>query len=74
MDVNAYKRTVKRYPRAIAAGDLDVIEEICTETVVNHTPLADVRGHAALKEYESRIHQAFPGFDVSFEDLLFEGD
>jgi predicted ester cyclase len=68
----AYKRTVKRYPKAVSAGDFDVIEEICTETVVNHTPLADVEGHTALKEYEARIHAAFPGFDVAFEDLLVE--
>ena len=74
MDEDAHKRTVKRYPRAVAAGDLDVIEEICTESVVNHTPLTDVAGHAAVKAYESRIHEALPGFDVSFEDLLVEGD
>lgn len=71
---DAYKRTVKRYPKAVSAGEFDVIEDICTESVVNHTPLADVEGHAALKEYEARIHEAFPGFDVSFDDLLVEGD
>lgn len=70
----AYKRTVKRYPKAVSSGDFDVIEEICSESVVNHTPLADVRGHVALKEYETRIHEAFPGFDVAFEDLLVEGN
>lgn len=59
---------------AVSAGEFDVIEEICVESVVNHTPLADVQGHAALKEYEARIHEAFPGFDVTFEDLLVEGN
>lgn len=70
----AYKQTVKRYPKAVSAGDFDVIEEICSESVVNHTPLADVQGHAALKEYETRIHEAFPGFEVAFEELLVEGN
>lgn len=69
----AYKQTVKRYPEAVSAGDFNVIEEICTELVVNHTPLADVQGHEDLKEYEARIHEVFPGFDVAFEDLLVEG-
>jgi predicted ester cyclase len=74
MNFDAYKRTVKRYPKAVSSGDFDVIEEICTESVVNHTPLADVEGHAALKAYESRIHEAFPGFDVTFDDLVVEGN
>jgi predicted ester cyclase len=73
-DPDAYKRTVKRYPKAVSAGEFDVIEEICTESIVNHTPLADVTGHEALKPYETRIHEAFPGFDVAFDDLLVEGD
>lgn len=73
-DPDAHKRTVKRYPKAVSSGDFDVIEEICTETVVNHTPLADVQGQAALKEYEARIHEAFPGFDVTYDDLVVEGN
>lgn len=73
-DPATYKRTVKRYPKAVSAGKFDVIEELCTEAVVNHTPLAEVQGHAALKEYEARIHRAFPGFDVTFDDLLVEGN
>ena len=72
-DQEAYKQTVKRYPEAVSTGEFSVIEEICTESIVNHTPLADIQGHEALKEYEARIHQAFPGFDVSFEDLVVEG-
>ena len=69
-----YKQTVKRYPVAVSAGEFDVIEETCSPSVVNHTPLADVQGHEALKKYESRIHEAFPGFDVAFDDLLVEGN
>lgn len=68
------ERTVKRYPRAVAAGDFDVLGEICTADVVNHTPLDDLRGLEALTAYERRIHEAIPGFDVAFEDLVVEGD
>lgn len=73
-DPEANKRTVKRYPKAVSSGDFDVIEAICTDAVVNHTPLADVQGHVALTEYETRIHEAFPGFDVTFDELLVEGN
>lgn len=73
-DPDAYRRTVKRYPTAVSAGAFDVLEEICTASVVNHTPLAEVEGHVALKEYEARIHEAFPGFDVTFEDVVVEGN
>lgn len=66
--------TVKRYPRAVAAGEFDVLEELCTEDVRNHTPVDDVQGVAALKAYEARIHEAIPDFDVAFEDLLVDGD
>lgn len=50
-----------------------MIAEICTASVVNHTPLVAVEGVDALKEYETRIHAAFPDFDDSFEALVVEG-
>lgn len=68
------KRTVERYPRAVAAGEFDVIDEICTEDVVSHAPLGEPRGREALKEYEAPVHEAFPGFDVTIEDIVAEGD
>lgn len=69
-----YKRTVRKYPKAVGSGNLDVIDEICTEDVVSHTPLAELQGREALKEYEAPIHDAFPDFDVTFEDILVEDD
>lgn len=69
-----HKRTVKKYPQAVSAGEFDVLDEICTETVVNHAPLGEPRGLEALKEYEAPIHEALPEFEVTFEDLLAEGD
>jgi predicted ester cyclase len=69
-----HKRTVRQYPRAVAAGDLGVLDEICTEDVVSHAPLGDPRGREALKAYEAPVHEALPGFDVTFEDVVAEGD
>lgn len=74
MSPDTTEETVKRYPRAVAAGEFDVLAELCTDDVVNHTPLDDVRGIGALTEYETRIHRALPDFDVAFEDLLIDGD
>lgn len=68
----AYKRTVRKYPRAVASGELHVLDEICTEDVISHAPLGEPRGREALKEYEAPVHQAFPGFDVTFEDIVAE--
>lgn len=70
----AHKRTVRKYPRAVAAGELEVLEEICTEDVISHAPLGEPQGIDALKEYEAPIHEAFPDFDVTVEDLVAEDD
>lgn len=69
-----HKRTVSKYPRAVASGNLDVLDEICTEDVVSHAPLGEPRGREALKAYEAPVHEAFPDFDVTFEDIVAEGD
>ena len=73
-NTEANKETVKRYPKAVAAGDFDVIRELCTDDVVNHAPLGEPRGHEALIAYERPIHEAFPNFEVTVEDLVAEGD
>jgi steroid delta-isomerase-like uncharacterized protein len=70
----AHKRTVRRYPEAVSAGDLDCLGEICTADVVSHAPLGESHGSDALKEYEAPIYRAFPDFDVTVENLVAEGD
>jgi predicted ester cyclase len=73
-DLAANKHTVKRYPLAVAAGDLDVLDELCTADVVSHAPLGEPRGIDAHKAYEAPVHEAFPDFDVTYEDVVAEGD
>lgn len=72
--LDRHKQTVKRYPLAVASGSLDVLDELCTEDIVNHAPLGEPRGLEALKAYEAPVHEAFPDFDVTFDDLVAEGD
>lgn len=69
-----HKQTVKAYPEAVSSGELDVLDEICTEDVISHAPLGEPQGIEALKEYEAPIHDAFPNFDVTVEDVVAEGD
>jgi predicted ester cyclase len=68
----AHKQTVRKYPKAVASGELHVIDEICTKDVISHAPLGEPRGREALKEYEAPVHEAFPEFNVTFEDLVAE--
>lgn len=68
------KRTVRRYPEAVAAGEFDVFDDICTADVVSHAPLGEPRGREALKTYERPIHEALPNFDVTVEQVVAEGD
>lgn len=69
-----HKQTVRRYPRAVAAGDFAVLDDILTDDVQSHAPLGEPRGIEAHKAYEAPVHDAFPNFDVGFEDLVAEGD
>lgn len=68
------KRTVRKYLKVIASGDLDIINEICTEEVTSCTPLGESQGHEALKEYEIPVHEAFSDFEVTFENLVAKND
>lgn len=70
----SHERTVRKYPNAVAAGDFEVIEEICTPDVVSHAPLGEPRGYEEHEEYEAPIHDAFPHFEVTVEDVVVEGD
>jgi len=69
-----HKETVRKYPLAVSVGEFDVIDEICTEDVVSHAPLGEPEGRVSLKAYERPVHEALPDFDVTFEDLVAEGD
>lgn len=70
-DHDGDKRTVKRYPNAIAAGDFEVIQESCTTRSSTRPARRGARSRGPRGD-ESPIHEAFPNFDVTVRDLAAE--
>lgn len=69
------KRIARRFPEEVATGGkTELIDEICIEDVVEHSPLGERRGREALKEQSEYIHTAFPDVGVTIEDAVAEGD
>lgn len=53
-------------------GNVEVIDEICTEEVIDHTALGETRGREALKETFEGLHAAFPTHENTIEDIVAE--
>lgn len=69
------KRIVRRFPEEVSTyGDIDVIEELCTEDVIDHTPLGEIQGRDELKEQAKYVLSAFGDFSATVEDIIAEGD
>jgi predicted ester cyclase len=69
------KRIARRFPEEVATeGKTELIDEICIEDVVEHSPLGERRGREALKEQSEYIHTVFPIVGVTIEDAVAEGD
>lgn len=69
------KRVARRFPEEVATeGNIDVIDEICAEDVVDHSPLGDVRGREELKAQLESLRTAFEDFSATVEEAVAEGD
>ncbi len=69
------KELARRYPEEIATeGRLDLINELCIEDVVSHSPFGEVRGRAALREQSEASMGGFSDFSATVEDIVAEGD
>ncbi|KAB1186624.1 MULTISPECIES: ester cyclase [Haloferax] len=72
-DANAL--IARRYPEDIATqGNLDLIDEICVEDVLDHSPLGDLKGREEQKEQMRMLRGAFSDFSATVEDVVTEGD
>jgi steroid delta-isomerase-like uncharacterized protein len=69
------KRIARRFPEEVAtAGNVDLIEELCTPDVVDRSPLGEVHGHDELKRHLESIRAAFSDHSATVEDAVAEGD
>lgn len=55
-------------------GDLDLIDESCTATVVDHNPLGEVRGREALNADIESLRTAFSDVSATVEAAVADGD
>lgn len=70
-----YKRIARRFPEEVATErKIDLIDEICTEDVIDHSPLGENHGREALKEGLEGLLTAFPDFSATVEDICAEGN
>jgi steroid delta-isomerase-like uncharacterized protein len=70
-----HKRLARQMPEAVATrGELDLIDEICTEDVADHSPLGEISGRDALKAQMRSIRNSFEDFSATVEDSVAEGD
>jgi steroid delta-isomerase-like uncharacterized protein len=69
------KRLTRRFPEEVATkGNTDVIDEISSEDIIDHSPLGEVRGREELKEQIEYLRTAFGDFSATVEDIVAEGD
>ena len=69
------KRVARRFPEEVATErDLDLVDEICAEDVIDHSPLGETKSSEQLKEQIEYLHTAFEDFSATVEDIVAEGD
>jgi steroid delta-isomerase-like uncharacterized protein len=70
-----HKRLARQFPEAVATrGELDLIDEICTADVADHSPLGEISGRDALKAQIESVRNAFEDFSATVEDSVAEDD
>ncbi|WP_211338389.1 ester cyclase [Haloterrigena salifodinae] len=69
------KQIARRFPEEVATkGKIDVIDEICAEDVIDHSPLGEMRGREDLKSQLESLRTAFGDFSATVEDIVADGD
>lgn len=69
------KRLARRFPEEVATeGNVSLIDEICAEEVIDHSPLGEVHGRRELKDQLESIRTAFGEFSATVEEAIAEGE
>ena len=71
-----YKELAQRwFSEVMSEGKTDVIDELCSQDFVEHNPLPGTSPDlAGLKGFVAQIRAAFPGLQMTADDLIVEGD
>jgi predicted ester cyclase len=59
---------------AFGKGQLELIDEVCTEQFVAHDPMLGDRGRADVKQTISGYREAFPDLAFTIEDVVADDD
>jgi predicted ester cyclase len=64
------------YVKARNTVNLDLLDEICAESIVVHDSgyPETIVGLDALKDYYSNNHKAFPDLQITFNEMIVKGD
>ncbi|MFC7129080.1 ester cyclase [Haloferax chudinovii] len=69
------ERIARRFPEEVASeGNIGLIDELCAEDVLDHSPLGEVRGRDELKAQISGLRESFSDFSATVEDAISAGD
>ena len=69
------KQLARRVPEDVATdGDIDLIDEICTEDFTEHTPMWETRGRDNAKQEIKEFLSSFSDFSATVEDIIAEDD
>lgn len=69
------KQVARRFPEDVATeGNIDLIDEICTEDVLDHSPLGDRQGRETVRQQIEELREAFGEFSATVEETIAEDD
>lgn len=69
------KRIARRFMDEVSGkGNINLIDEIFTEDVIDHTALGETRGREAIKELFENLSAAFPTHETTIDEIIAEGD
>jgi steroid delta-isomerase-like uncharacterized protein len=72
-DANA--QIARRVPEEVATeGDIDLIDDICAEDFLDHSPLGEMHGRDEFKGQIEMLRNAFRDFSATVEDVVAQDD
>lgn len=75
MSVEENKEATRRLVNIFNAHDFSKMDEVCDENMVYRTGSGiELRGLDAYRDIMIDLHEAFPDFEYSLEDIVAEGD